>query len=198
MSTRVLAAPVSLDVRMMLPSYSRLGGGGRPRIVPNAGCLSRVKRCLFGLPSSPEEALQQAAAELQRQTETDSQRWNFDFVREQPMDGQFKWQPDEPQCNRMETNDPVSPARLRQSQITGTEFHPFFLFFFIYRWGGVRKIFWGLWLTHTVCLFSSLGVQILFRFFPLQNPPFFFFMGKEDATPSKEGRMSCRCSPSNP
>lgn len=118
MSTRVLAAPVSLDVRMMLPSYSRLGGGGRPRIVPNAGCLSRVKRCLFGLPSSPEEALQQAAAELQRQTETDSQRWNFDFVREQPMDGQFKWQPDEPQCNRMETNDPVSPARLRQSQIT--------------------------------------------------------------------------------
>ena len=117
MSTRVLAAPISLDVRMMLP-YSRLGG--RPRIVPSAVCLSRVKRCLFGLPSSPEEALQQAAAELQRQTEADSQRWNFDFAQEKPMDGQFEWQPAEPLCNRVETNDPVSPsARLRQSQITG-------------------------------------------------------------------------------
>lgn len=70
--------------------------------------------------------MQQAAAELQRQTESDSQRWNFDFSREQPMDGQFKWQPAEPQCNRMETNDPVSPTRLRQSQITGKKFTPYF------------------------------------------------------------------------
>ena len=120
MSTRVLAAPVLLDVRMSLPSYSRLGGGGgRPRIVPNAGCLSRVKRCLFG-PSSPGEALQQAADELQRQTESDSKRWNFDFVRDKPLDGPLNWQPAEPHSNRMETTtDPVSPARLRQSQITG-------------------------------------------------------------------------------
>lgn len=119
MSTRVLAAPVLLDVRMSLPSYSRLGGGGRPRIVPNAGCLSRVKRCLFG-PSSPGEALQQAADELQRQTESDSKRWNFDFVRDKPLDGPLNWQLAEPHSNRMETTtDPVSPARLRQSQITG-------------------------------------------------------------------------------
>lgn len=121
MSTRVLVAPVSLDVRMM--SFSRLGsGGGRPRIVPSTVCLSRVKRCLFGLPSSPEEALHQAAAELQRQTEADSQRWNFDFARDKPLDGPLKWeeQTAEPLCNRMETSDPVSPsARLRQSQITG-------------------------------------------------------------------------------
>nr|CAH0110717.1 unnamed protein product [Daphnia galeata] len=118
MSTRVLAAPVLLDVRMSLPSYSRLGGGGRPRIVPNAGCLSRVKRCLFG-PSSPGEALQQAADELQRQTESDSKRWNFDFVRDKPLDGPLNWQLAEPHSNRMETTtDPVSPARLRQSQIT--------------------------------------------------------------------------------
>jgi hypothetical protein len=124
MSTRVLAAPVSLDVRMMLPSYSRLGGGGgRPRIVPSTGCLSRVKRCLFGLPSSPEEALQQAADELQRQTESDSKRWNFDFVRDEPLNGPLDWQPAEPHSNRMETittADPVSPSSsLRQSQITG-------------------------------------------------------------------------------
>ncbi|XP_046642897.1 uncharacterized protein LOC124328197 [Daphnia pulicaria] len=123
MSTRVLAAPVSLDVRMMLPSYSRLGGGGgRPRIVPSTGCLSRVKRCLFGLPSSPEEALQQAADELQRQTESDSKRWNFDFVRDEPLNGPLDWQPAEPHSNRMETittADPVSPSSsLRQSQIT--------------------------------------------------------------------------------
>jgi hypothetical protein len=33
MNTRVLAALVSLDVRLMLPSYFRLGGGGgRPRM----------------------------------------------------------------------------------------------------------------------------------------------------------------------
>ena len=127
MSTRVLAAPVSLDVRMMLPSYSRLGGG-RPRIVPSAGCLSRVKRCLFGLPSSPEEALQQAADELQRQTESDSKRWNFDFVRDKPLDGPgLNWQPAEPHSNRVETTDPVSPARLRQSQITGKNLLSFLL-----------------------------------------------------------------------
>ena len=104
MSTRVLSVPVS--------SY----GYGRPRIVPSPVCLTRVKRCLFGLSSSPEEALQQAAAELQRQTEADSRKYNFDFVREKPLDGPFKWQP-EPQAN---DQHPASPTqRLRQSQITG-------------------------------------------------------------------------------
>ena len=142
MSTRVFAAPVSLDVRMM--SFSRLGGGGggRPRIVPSPICLSRVKRCLFGLPTSPQEAIQQAAVELQRQTEADSQRWNFDFAREQPLNGPFDWQSagDEPLCDRVEKDaDPVSPsAPLRQSQITGKYFS--FDYYYQYHFSTSRSV----------------------------------------------------------
>ena len=121
MSTRVFAAPISLDVRAMMIGGG--GGGGLSRVSPNDACLSRVKRCLFGGPRSPQEALQQAqlvANELQRHQDADCKRWNFDFVREEPLsaNGRFTWTPCDaaPPSNRP-SNQPTNV--LRQSQITG-------------------------------------------------------------------------------
>jgi len=120
MSTRVFAAPISLDVRAMMIGGG--GGGGLSRVSPNDACLSRVKRCLFGGPRSPQEALQQAqlvANELQRHQDADCKRWNFDFVREEPLsaNGRFTWTPCDaaPPSNRP-SNQPTNV--LRQSQIT--------------------------------------------------------------------------------
>lgn len=116
MSTQVMAVPVSLDVRMLLP-------GRRPRIVPSPVCVSRVRRCLFGLPSEPQQAAQQAAEELKRQSQIDSQRWNFDFAHEKPLPGgQFVWhkaQQPEPAETTTTSHHEEQPARMRQAQITG-------------------------------------------------------------------------------
>jgi len=124
MTTRVLiAAPISLDVRAMMIG----GGAGLSRVSPNDPCLSRVKRCLFG-PRSPQEALQQTqlvASELQRHQDADSKRWNFDFVREEPLpNGRFTWTPcDASPSNRPSSRPSSRPSNppsnaLRQSQIT--------------------------------------------------------------------------------
>lgn len=119
MTTRVLAAPISLDVRAMMIG----GGGGLSRVSPNDPCLSRVKRCLFG-PRTPQEALQQAqlvANELQRHQDADSKRWNFDFAREEPLpNGRFTWTPcDASPSNRPSNRPSNQPSNaLRQSQIT--------------------------------------------------------------------------------
>lgn len=145
MTTRVLAAPSSLNFAS--------GGGSRSRLglssVPDA-CLSRVKRCLFG-PRSAEEAVHQAklvAAELERQTELDCKRWNFDFVNEKPAHfanetNRFVWFPASPAAaSTTTTSDAINDAaplimnnnnadvmdttpapcghqRMRQPQITG-------------------------------------------------------------------------------
>ena len=49
---------------------------------------SNVKRCLFPSENkmSESESLQLARMELKRQLEADCQRWNFDFVKEVPLD----------------------------------------------------------------------------------------------------------------
>lgn len=126
MSTRVMAAPVSLDVRMLLPvQQQQQQRSSRPRIVPSPVCVSRVRRCLFGLPSDPQQAIQQAAQELQRQARVDSQRWNFDFVSEKPLPGgQYVWrsaahdgQADDA-ANGNNNNSSADNSRMRQSQIT--------------------------------------------------------------------------------
>lgn len=93
----------------------------RPRIVPAAACLSRARRCLFGAAADREESLRQARDELQRQIEADGKRWNFDFVREKPVDGlRFEWIESKPQLqNRDAKSAKTSSTTLRQSQITG-------------------------------------------------------------------------------
>jgi len=129
MTTHVLAAPISLDVRAMM-----IGGGGSnglSRVSPGDACLSRVKRCLFGPARSAQEAVHQAqlvAHELQRQSQADAQRWNFDFVAERPLrmrDARFTWTPCASSSSSSSStpssspsNSPANSATMRQSQIT--------------------------------------------------------------------------------
>ena len=111
MSTQVLSSSSSSSVGV----YTN-----RPRITPAVGCLSRVKRCLFVDSRSEaerEDALQQAKAELDRLTQQDSNRWNFNFVAEKPINnGRFNWL-----STTTLPSPPQSPSNivLRQSQITG-------------------------------------------------------------------------------
>lgn len=128
MSTQVMAAHVSLDVRMVLPGHAR--PSSRPRIVPSPICVSRVRRCLFGLASDPQDAVQHAAQELKRQAQMDSQRWSFDFALEKPLaGGQYVWSAvhDTP-AEQPHASGDQSPSRMRQPQITGKSTGFLFLF----------------------------------------------------------------------
>ena len=165
MSTQVLSSSSSSSVGV----YTN-----RPRITPAVGCLSRVKRCLFVDSRSEaerEDALQQAKAELDRLTQQDSNRWNFNFVAEKPINnGRFNWS-----STTTLPSPPQSPSNivLRQSQITGKiKFQVVKkkkkLFFF---GEGEKK--------------KEKGGKKLF-FFP---DVWFFFI-------SWGGRKRCRCSPS--
>jgi hypothetical protein len=58
-----------------------------PRIDPAS---SGVKRCLFG-PGNTEENIKFAKRELEKSLLESSQKWNFDFASEKPLDGRYQW-----------------------------------------------------------------------------------------------------------
>jgi len=64
-------------------------GGGPQR--PGLSRTHRVRRALFGR-SDPEENIRFVRQELARHRESQSNRWNFDFERGQPMKGRLEWE----------------------------------------------------------------------------------------------------------
>ncbi|XP_042219967.1 endochitinase A-like [Homarus americanus] len=85
MSTRV-ALPMFLGCRM-----SELRRQLLPSPTPNQDRTAQVRKNLFG-PIDHDENLKFVHDELNKISEEDSKRWNFDFQSEKPKEGRFSWQ----------------------------------------------------------------------------------------------------------
>lgn len=65
------------------------------RTTPAKSLVNRTKRNLFG-PVEPESSKQFADAHIRQVTEEKGQRWNYDFFRDQPLEGSLHWVPVNP------------------------------------------------------------------------------------------------------
>ncbi|NXU47742.1 CDN1A inhibitor, partial [Turnix velox] len=54
-------------------------------------CSSKLCRNLFG-PVDHQQLQEDLEEMLKQQLEEAQQRWNFDFLTETPLEGQFKWE----------------------------------------------------------------------------------------------------------